>query len=90
VQKIVTAIKTSPVWAKGTNAIVILFDENDYSNNKNVVPFIVDKNYGKAGVQSTVVYDHFSLLRTLEAGFGLPCLNHSCDATSKLIDLFDK
>jgi hypothetical protein len=90
VQKIVTAIKASPVWAKGTNAIVILFDENDYSNNKNVVPFIVDKNYGKAGVQSTVVYDHFSLLRTLEAGFGLPCLNHSCDATSKLIDLFDK
>jgi hypothetical protein len=90
VQKLVTAIKASPVWEKGNNAIVILFDENDYSNNINVVPFIVDKNYGKAGVQSTAVYDHFSLLRTLEAGFGLPCLNHSCDATSKLIDLLDK
>jgi phosphatidylinositol-3-phosphatase len=90
VQKLVTAIKASPVWEKGNNAIVILFDENDYSNNINVVPFIVDKNYGKAGGQSTVVYDHFSLLRTLEAGFGLPCLNHSCDATSKLINLLDK
>jgi hypothetical protein len=29
------------------------------------------------------------LLRTLEAGFGLPCLNHACDATSKVMsDMF--
>jgi hypothetical protein len=34
-------------------------------------------------------YDHFSLLRTLEAGFDLPCLNHACDATSKVMnDMF--
>jgi hypothetical protein len=90
VEKVVTAIKASPAWAKGTNAIVIPFDENDYSNNPNVVPFIVDKNYGKAGVTSTTVYDHFSLLKTMEAGFGLPCLNHACDSTSKLIDLLAK
>lgn len=33
--------------------------------------------------------DHYSLLRPLEAGFGLPCLNHACDATSKVMnDLF--
>jgi len=31
-------------------------------------------------------YDHFSLLRTLEAGFGLPCLNHACDATTPVMD----
>jgi phosphatidylinositol-3-phosphatase len=87
-KKLVTAIKSSSVWKKGNSAIVILFDENDYSNNINTVPFIVDKNYGKQGVQSTVVYDHFSLLRTMEAGFGLPCLNRACDSTSRLIDLF--
>src|SRR6185437_11828067 len=37
------------------------------------------------GSQSTQPYDHFSLLRTLEAGFGLPCLNHACDSTSKVM-----
>jgi phosphatidylinositol-3-phosphatase len=90
IKQVVTAIKTSPVWSQGNNAIVIVFDENDYSNNENRVPFIVDKNYGTPGVQSTVRYDHFSLLKTLEAGFGLPCLNNACDNSAQLIDLFNQ
>lgn len=88
VQRVVTAIKQSPVWNRGHNAIVIVFDENDYSNSPNQVAFIVDKNYGRAGEQSATPYDHFDLLKTLEAGFGLPCLNNACDSTAKLIDLF--
>ncbi len=91
VKKIVTAIKASKSWASGKGAIIIMFDENDYANGANVVPFIVDKNYGKQGVQSTKVYDHFSLLKTLEDVYGLPCLNHACDATSvDMADLFDR
>lgn len=31
VQRIVTAIKASPVWSSSKSAIVILWDENDYS-----------------------------------------------------------
>jgi hypothetical protein len=87
---VVVAIKSSPVWHRGNNAIVILFDENDYSNNENRVPFIVDKNYGSRGKQSTTYYDHFDLLKTLETGFSLPCLNNACNATAQLIDLFDR
>jgi len=50
---------------------------------------IVDTNYGVSGVRSTKPYTHFSLLRTLEAGFGVPCLNHACDAgVSVMSDLF--
>jgi hypothetical protein len=30
--------------------------------------------------------DHYSLLRTLEAGFGLKCLNHACDKTSQVMN----
>jgi hypothetical protein len=91
VQKIVTAIKGSDAWHKGNNAIVITWDENDYSvsptNNKVVT--IVDTNHGPHGKTSAKFYTHFSLLRTLEAGFGLPCLNHACDATSKVMsDMF--
>ena len=51
---------------------------------------IVDTNYGRHGVSSSArVYTHFSLLKSLEAGFGLPCLNHACDANVAVMsDLF--
>jgi phosphatidylinositol-3-phosphatase len=91
VQRIVTAIQASPVWTKGHNAIVVMWDENDYSNapNVNQVVTIVDTNYGYHNLTSGVYYNHFSLLKTLDAGFGLPCLNHACDANvNAMNDLF--
>jgi len=49
----------------------------------------VDTNYGVKGVQSNHFYTHFSLLKSLEAGFELPCLNHACDTgTNVMSDLF--
>jgi hypothetical protein len=91
VQRIVTAIKASPAWSQGQNAIVIIWDENDYSQapNTNQVAAIVDTNFGPRGKTSANFYTHFSLLRTLEGGFGLPCLNHACDSSTKAMsDLF--
>ncbi|MGA8864808.1 MAG: alkaline phosphatase family protein [Gallionella sp.] len=91
VQKLVTAIKKSPAWNDGNNAIVVLWDENDYSlyPNKNQVPVIVVTNYSKGGVQSANMYNHFSLLKSIESGLGLPCLNHACDANVQVMaDLF--
>jgi len=70
---------------------VIVWDENDYSQAPvtNQVVLIVDRNYGHQGVQSTNYYTHFSLLKTVEATLGLPCLNHACDAsTAVMSDLF--
>ena len=91
IQKIVTAIHASPVWTKGHNVIVVTWDENDYSTqpNLNQVLTIVDTNYGFHQVQSAVFYNHFALLKSIEAGFGLPCLNHACDESSNVMsDLF--
>ncbi|MBN8885166.1 MAG: phosphoesterase [Rudaea sp.] len=91
IRTLVSAIKSSPAWTKGNNALVILWDENDYSlaPNANQVPVIVDTNYAAGGVQSTVFYSHFSLLKSLEGGFGLPCLNHACDSDAvTMSDLF--
>jgi hypothetical protein len=91
VRKLVTAIRSSPVWHTGKNAIVVLWDENDYSTapETNQVPLIVDTNYGVRGTVSDTRYTHFSLLKTLEAGFRLPCLNHACDAgVNVMADLF--
>ena len=55
----------------------------------NQVLLTVDTNYGVQGVQSNIFYTHFSLLKSIEAGFELPCLNHACDsATTVMSDLF--
>ncbi len=91
VQKLVSAIKNSWVWRKGSNAIVVLWDENDYSMapNVNQVVLIVETSYGSNGKQSAIRYNHFSLLKTIEAGFHLPCLNHACDTDVHVMsDLF--
>jgi phosphatidylinositol-3-phosphatase len=90
---IVNAIHKSPAWERGRNAIVVVWDENDYSfvPNVNKVLVIVDTNYGPRGVKSGKFYTHFSLTRTLEAGFGLHCLNHACDQhVDVMSDLFRK
>jgi len=90
-RNLVKAIHKSPAWKEGRNAIVILWDENDYSfvPNTNRVLLIVDTNYGAHGVHSAQPYTHFSLLKSLEAGFRLPCLNHACDEDVKVMsDLF--
>ena len=89
VKKLVTAIKGSKAWRHGKNAIVIMWDENDFGSEANQVVSIVDTNYGTHGVSSNTPYSHFSLLKTLEAGFGLPCLNHACDANVNVMtDMF--
>jgi hypothetical protein len=89
-QKIVTAIKNSPVWWWTKSAIVIVWDENDYSTTtSNQVVLVVDKNYGNSHFQSSNFYTHYSLTKSLDGAFGLPCLNHACDANvNAMTDLF--
>lgn len=103
VERLVEAIHASPSWKWGRNAIVIVWDENDYSGidnalppgtlfpsqNQNRVVLTVETNHGKHGVQSGKFYNSFSLLKSLQAAFGLPCLNHSCDSDVDVMsDLF--
>ena len=86
---LVTAIKTSKTWKDGHNVIVVVWDENDYGTEPNQVVTIVDTNYAKTGKSSNVKYNHFSLLKTLEAGFGLHYINHAADKKVRLMsDLF--
>jgi hypothetical protein len=92
VEMIVTAIKASRAWTTGRNAIVLLWDENDYSTapNTNQVLTRVQTNYQSNSVISATRYTHFSLLKTIEAAFGLHCLNHACDANVPVMkDLFN-
>lgn len=87
---LVPAIKNSKAWKEGNNALVIVWDENDYSSLPNQVVTTVDTNYSKTGKTSNVKYNHFSLLKTIEAAFGLDYLNHAGDRNVKLMsDLFN-
>lgn len=101
IERIVRAIHASPVWQECHTAIVIVWDENDYSGlpnqthgvfprqNQNTVVLTVELNNNSEGVQSKNYYNSYSLLKSLEAAFGLPCLNHSCDpGVAVMSDLF--
>jgi hypothetical protein len=90
-RNIVMSIHNSPAWREGRNAIIVVWDENDFSfvPNSNQVVTVVDTNYGVHGVKSTRRYTHFSLTKSIEAALGLPCLNHACDASIPVMsDLF--
>jgi hypothetical protein len=89
----VRAVMASPTWSQGRNAIVITWDEDDFSDSNQPgtgccgadpggghVVTIVITNHGKHPVQDGTAYNHYSLLRSLEAAFGVPCLEHACDA----------
>jgi hypothetical protein len=78
IERLVKAIHDSRVWQEGRSAIVIVWDENDYSGstklltrlypsqNQNRVVLTVQTNYqNHAGVQSGTYYTSFSVLKTL-------------------------
>jgi hypothetical protein len=92
VQRIVTAIEASPLWHKSRSAIVLVWDENDSSpGTPNRVAAIVETSYGPHARRSKTFYTHYSLTRTLDGAFGLPCLNHACDeGVEVMADLFGK
>lgn len=94
VQRIVSAIYGSQAWKQGNNALIVMWDENDYSISPKVnnrVMVIVDTNYRSKRIQSTQFYTHFSLLKSLEGGFNLPCLNHACDqGVNVMTDMFQR
>ena len=75
----VNAITSSSVWATGTNAIVVTFDEGNVKSDK--VATVVITNHGPRGVEDNTTYDHYSLLATLQQAFGVGCLLNSCTAT---------
>ncbi len=80
VQALVGAITGSAVWKTGRNAIIVMWDENDFSaTGNNRIPVIVMTNYQSKGMHSARAYNHFSLLKSLEQGFGLHYLNHARD-----------
>jgi hypothetical protein len=75
----VDLITSSPFWKSGNNAIVVTWDEGNFSTDQIVA--IVATSHGPRGKKDPAAYNHYSLLASLEGAFGLGCLLNSCTAT---------
>ena len=86
-------VMASPTWQEGRNAIVVTWDEDDFSDSGQPgtgccgadpgggrVATIVVTNKTGSPLTDATPYDHYSLLRSLESAFGLPTLAHAGDA----------
>ncbi|HWG61031.1 MAG TPA: alkaline phosphatase family protein [Streptosporangiaceae bacterium] len=91
----VREIMASKTWSRGLNAIVITWDEDDFSDagqpgtgccgsdpGGGHVVTIVITNEGTHHITDNTAYNHYSLLRSYEAAFGLPCLAGACDTAA--------
>ena len=61
--------------------LLITWDEDsDCSGCTNRVPTLAISPLGYTGLRSSTAHDHYSLLHTVQAAWGLPCLNNTCTA----------
>ncbi len=97
---IVSEIMHSPVWEQGRNAIVVTWDEDDFSDQGQPgtgccgadpggghVATIVITNQGRHHVTDGTPYNHYSLLLSIEQAFGLPCLQNACDSADGVVPM---
>jgi hypothetical protein len=97
---LVSEIMHSPVWDQGQNAIVITWDEDDFSDSGqpgtgccgadpgggHVATIVITNNQHRHVVYNTPS-NHYSLLLTFEQAFGLPCLQGACDAADGVVPM---
>ena len=73
--------------------IVITWDEGDTNHSccglpakaGGRVPTVLISSLAKAGFQDATPYTHYSLLKTIETGWGLPLLGHAADPGNVII-----
>ena len=77
---LVPKILDSPAWQNG-GVLFITWDEGTTNQGGGGrIPLLVVSNRVPKGFQSSTVYNHYSLLRTIEDAWGLGCLNEACRA----------
>ena len=94
VDNTVAAITASKSWQQGRNAIVVTWDEDDFSDHGlpgtgccgadpgggHVVTIVITNKANHYPITDGTAYNHYSLLGSYEAAFGLPPLAHAGDA----------
>ncbi len=91
-RRLVGELRASPVWRQDTR-LVVTFDESDRTDVRSCC-----EGLGRGGRVATIVagpriphgvdptpYTHYSLLRSIEAAFGLPFLGHAGGPATRTI-----
>ena len=88
----VNLIMGSRAWTQGNNAIVVTWDEDDFSATNlgccdanpggGHVATIVIANHGPRAVQYGGPANHYSLLQSIQDAFHLGCLRYTCDTAN--------
>jgi hypothetical protein len=82
--QLVAEITGATFWAKGNNAIDIVYDEGtDNAGGGGRVANVVVTSHGPRQLQDSAAYSHYSLLQTIQRNFGLACLQNTCDTKVK-------
>jgi acid phosphatase len=77
----VPLITGSPAFADSLLAITWDEGTTNQGGGGQVATLVISPLLASSGMQSSVAYNHYSLLRTIEDGLGLPCLSNSCQVT---------
>jgi phosphatidylinositol-3-phosphatase len=97
----VSAIMSSKAWQEGRNAIVITWDEDDFSDQGepgtgccgadpgggHVVTVVITNKTNQYPITDNTPYNHYSLLLSIEDAFGLPCLANACDSADGVVPM---
>ncbi len=77
--QLVAEITGAGFWARGNNAIDIVYDEgDDNTGGGGRVANVVVTSHGPRHLQDPATYSHYSLLQTIQRNFGLACLQNTC------------
>ena len=79
-RRFVPGITGSSAWKDG-GVLFIVWDEGKETGDNHVVALVISPLVSR-GFRSIVRHDHYSLLRTIEDAWGLPCLINACQANT--------
>jgi phospholipase C len=83
----VPTILGSAAWTSQRSLLFITWDEDDGSQSNQVATLVISRST-PAGFRSGVAYTHYSLLKTIEASWGLSPLTANDSAASAMSDFF--
>jgi acid phosphatase len=83
----VPTILNSPAFTQQNSALIVLWDEDDFSGTNQVAAIWAGPQVQRAFASSTT-YNHYSLLKTVEAAWGLPALTSNDSGATPMSDFF--
>ncbi len=81
------AIFTSPAWTTQTSLMLITWDEDDGNASNHVATLVIGPSV-IPGYLSSTVYNHYSLLKTLEQDWSLAALTTNDSGATAMSDFF--